>query len=127
MGRVGGRGVAFPQRSAATSTASPRAPDSPPVWRLAHKVADEQQHEYMTLGPKRSTLAATLRGAAQSHDGFTEFEFGQGPRFVGKNLATGPKSPFDRGFSRPGHVEEGSEVRKVKSAGSSTHMPMGRE
>jgi hypothetical protein len=112
MGRGGGRVAAFPPRSGATPTASsPRAPQSPPVWRLAHKAADAQPHKYIPLGPQRSTLAATLRGAAQRHDGFTEFEFGQGPKFVGKSFATGPKSPFDRGFSRPRHVEEGPEVR----------------
>ena len=78
------------------------------MWRLAHKADNAQPHKYIPLGPQRSTLAATLNGDA--HDGFTEFAFGQGPKFVGKNFATGPKSPFDRGFMRHKHVEEGPEV-----------------
>lgn len=104
MGREQRPRTAFPQRSGAGTTS-----EASPVWRLAHKAANAKPiNEYIPIGPQRSTLAATLNG--EVHNGFTEFDFAQGPKFVGKNFTTGPKSPFDRGFTRHKHVEEGPEV-----------------
>jgi hypothetical protein len=65
--------------------------------------------QYTEVGPQRTTLAATLQGD-ESCDGYTDFAFAQGPRYVGRNF-TVPISPFQKGFSQPEYVEQGGEVQ----------------
>ncbi len=100
-----------PVASRAGIVASPRsraAPEHPGsrAWRPAKKTDGAfSRPEYIGVGPERSTLAETLHGG-DAHDGYTQFVFAQGPRYVGKNFSAGG-SPFAGGFSRPEYMDSG--------------------
>ena len=82
-----------------------------PVWRPAKKADDAfSRPEYISVGPERSTFAATLNsGKDHRPHGYTQFTFAQGPKYVGKSFVIG-KSPYAAGFSRPEYIDSGQRT-----------------
>lgn len=77
-----------------------------PVWRPAKKADDAfSRAEYISVGPERSTFAATLN-SGEDHNGYTQFSFAQGPKYVGRGFSNG-KSLYAAGFSRPEYIDSG--------------------
>jgi hypothetical protein len=82
-----------------------------PVWRPAKKADDAfSRAEYISVGPERSTFAATLN-SGEDHNGYTQFTFAQGPKYVGKSFSTG-KNLYAAGFSRPEYIDSGPRTEE---------------
>ena len=96
------------------------------AWRPAKKADSAfSRPEYISVGPERSTLAETLHGG-DAHEGYTQFAFAQGSRYVGKNFSAG-QSPFAGGFSRPEYMDsgprkEGSDEQSPRHKGGGFYM-----